>query len=241
MGTPGTNAPLYGKIAPSMAESGEDEDYFVPLEDQRVFGAGIKRKRIAFVPASSTESSLPATSGSGSGSKQSIADRYLHIVLSKAATTPSTPEGTVPDSDPSPSLCTVCHRPLSPTHETTIAHQLCLEHSHPPSHLDRSRPGLRYLNAYGWDPDSRVGLGARSEGVRFPLKPVPKHDTVGLREREDEDAAVRVKPKKVALNTSVMRQGKVLRLDAKEVRKRDDEARKRADKLRKSFYGSEEV
>ena len=52
---------------------------------------------------------------------------------------------------------------------------------------------------------------------------------------------MRVKPKKVALNTSVMRQGKVLRLDAKEVRKRDDEARKRADKLRKSFYGSEEV
>lgn len=219
--------------------SDPDEDYFVPLEDQRVFGAGIKRKRVTFVPAAST--TTPATPNGTSPSAceaSSIAERYLSIVLPDASstTTPPSPRtSSTPPPQPTP-LCTVCARPLSPTHQSTIAHQVCLTHSHPPSHLDRSRNGMRYLQSYGWDPDSRTGLGPRAEGRRFPVKPVPKHDTVGLREKEDVEN-VKFKVRKSA----EVREGKVVKVDAKEVKRREGEARRRAEKLRGLFYQSEEV
>ena len=219
--------------------SEQEEDYYIPLEDQRVFGAGIKRKRIAFVPASSTEPTTPTTAGPNS----SIADKYLSIVgLPRAASAPtstdSTPAPSTPATGPEPAnLCAVCGRPLSPTHESTIAHQVCLAHSHPPSHLDRSRAGMRYLQSYGWDPDERVGLGARAEGRRFPIKPVPKHDTVGLHEKVDADS-VQIKVRKSAV---AKKEDRVMRLNAKQVRKRDDEARKKAEKLRGLFYANDDV
>lgn len=233
--------------------SEEDKDYYVPLEDQRVFGAGIKRKRIAFVPATSTEPTTPITAPPPPTSN--IADKYLSIVgLSRAASAPPTSAASTPTPSSSTdshttaattaAVCAVCARPLSPTHESTIAHQVCLAHSHPPSHLDRSRAGVRYLAAYGWDPDERVGLGARAEGMRFPIKPVPKHDTVGLHERVDADSqAQQVKVRKSAAVAAKQReqQGRVVRLDAKKLRKRDDEARRKAEKLRNLFYASDDV
>lgn len=232
--------------------SEQDEDYYVPLEDQRVFGAGIKRKRIAFVPATSTEPSTPIAGPPAPTSN--VADKYLSIVgLSRASSAPptSTPPSSSTDSPTTttttapPTLCTVCARPLSPTHESTIAHQVCLTHSHPPSHLDRSRAGVRYLATYGWDPDSRVGLGARADGMRFPIKPVPKHDTVGLHEKMDADSqASQGKVRKsaaVAAQQKREQQGRVVRGDAKQVRKRDDEAKRKAEKLRNLFYANDEV
>lgn len=228
-----------------MSDEEEDEDYHLPLQDQRVFGAGIKRKRIAFVPASSTESSLPFTTDSP---KSDIASRYLAIVLPKVSQsqsqsplqTPRPPErsSSAPPASTSTStgqICSVCHQPVvasTDKHESSLAHQLCLTHVNPPSHLDRSHVGLRYLTTHGWDPDSRLGLGARQEGIRVPVKPKEKHDTEGLRESlPDDSRTIRKKA------TPRKEDNKVVKLNAKQIRVQDTEAKRRADRLRQSFYG----
>lgn len=215
-----------------MAES-DDETYTVPLRDQRVFGAGIKKQRVNFVPSST---SLSATTPSTPSSGSSIADRYLSIVLAKG-TEPershsAPPPATETTDTPAP-LCDVCNLPLQPgshaaPHEASLAHQVCLEHSHPPSAIDRSRKGLSFLQAYGWDPDKRVGLGAGGEGMLHPIQVKEKRDTVGL--------GANVKPGK----GPVVKQ-KVQKLNAKEVRKKEEEGRKRSEKLKKMFYANDDV
>ncbi|OJZ84534.1 hypothetical protein ASPFODRAFT_97936, partial [Aspergillus luchuensis CBS 106.47] len=273
----------------------EDEDeYFLPLQDQRVFGAGIRRKRVPFVRSSEqhqqhlsttttgvSSSSEPATPSSTS-TGQSIANKYLSIVLSKSQSNPGTPTQTqsIPESEPNSSsrrphseqkeeveeeeeeeeeveICPVCNLPYTTTpthdaseggtggagerrrhiHEATLPHQLSLPHSHPPSHLDRTRPGLRYLAAYGWDPDSRVGLGPQGrEGIREPVKGKVKEDTVGLGavvpevkdKSGDKGGRGRVQKKKKVLN-------------AKEVRKGQLEERKKGERLRELFFQDEDV
>ncbi len=220
-----------------------DEEYFVPSEDQRVVGAGIKRKRVAFVPAATAESPQFAPPAPPSSN---AADRYLSIVF------PSDPQNqndsirtslvrtysaklVSPVVDVEVTICDICNLPLnsdsnilltaSKPHESSLVHQLCLANSHPPSHLDRSRHGLKYLSSYGWDPDSRLGLGAKGEGIKAPLKGVVKNDTVGLGIKKGQ-----VVGKKV-----------VRRLDAKGVRRKDDEDRRRGKKLQEMFYGNLDV
>ncbi|KAE8361648.1 hypothetical protein BDV27DRAFT_147655 [Aspergillus caelatus] len=123
-------------------------------------------------------------------------------------------------------------------HEASLAHQVCLSHSHPPSHLDRTRHGLRYLAAYGWDPDSRLGLGVSGrEGIREPLKGRLKVDTVGLGAEGDDEAKESGKGK----SRVVERPAKVQKLNAKEVRKGYLDARKRGEKLREQFFQSDDV
>ncbi|KAF9894730.1 hypothetical protein FE257_006620 [Aspergillus nanangensis] len=236
-----------------------DQDYFLPPEDQRVFGAGISRKRVQFVRSSDHElntttttnrsSSVPVTPG------PSIADRYLSIVLSKETNPPNqsqtnpnfNPEVHSAPTSPAPSHCDICNLPLTDDsslasiedrpHEASLAHQVCLSHSHPPSHLDRTRHGLRYLSAFGWDPDSRLGLGAPGrEGIREPLKGKLKVDTVGLgagKEDTDENGGRKTK----VIPAPV----KVQKLNAKQVRKGHSDARKRGVKLREMFYQSDDV
>ena len=219
-----------------------EDDYFLPLEDQRVFGAGIKRKRIDFVPAADNSvSNITVTTGSAT-QKSNVADRYLSIVMQPSedvsTTTPELRSTKKTEGHPSSGdVCSVCKQPLLPSHESTLAHQVCLDHSHPPSHLDRSRHGVRYLSSYGWDPDERIGLGARAEGLRYPIKPVPKYDTAGLQEKRDLEAeAARTKPRR-----KEVRPEKPVMVNAKEVRKREQEAKQKAEKLRSIFYGSEDV
>lgn len=255
----------------SMSPHEDDEDYFLPLEDQRVFGAGIRRKRVPFVRSSEHElnTTTPARPSSTTPSGPSIADTYLSIVLkqpNKSNTSPNTPtdrppspptrtthsappesEATTsplrsPSTSKADNYCEICNLPLQPDtsdtsrpHEATLAHQVCLTHSHPPSHLDRTRAGLRYLSTYGWDPDSRLGLGAPGrEGIREPLKGRIKHDTAGLGAGLDADGdRIRAPPPPV--------EKKVQKLNAKQARKRDVEARRKGEKLRKMFFQSDEV
>lgn len=241
----------------------EDENYFLPLEDQRVFGAGITRKRVPFVRSSNHElstltSSAPSTP---SNTGASIANTYLSIVMPESSSSASGSDSAAtsdsrsitaaePSSDtndrshsapPLPTsntTCEVCKLPLAPSeseahksHESSIAHQVCLAHSHPPSHLDRTRHGLRYLESYGWDPDSRVGLGASGrEGIREPLKGKLKADTVGLGAAVPSPTSVEKKKK-----------DKVQKLDAKQVRKGHMEARKKREKLQEMFYQDDDV
>jgi hypothetical protein len=218
----------------------EDEDYYVPLQDQRVFGAGIKRKRINFVPASTSEPSELATAAAKG---PTIASRYLSIVLPKpptaeqvldepASSTPASVEQTTEDGPPV--MCPVCSQSISPsdnpsvTHESSISHQLCLDHVHPPSHLPRTHIGVRYLTSHGWDPDARRGLGARLEGITVPIKAKEKNDTAGLRENVDENEMTNINPK---------REGKTVKLNAKELKVQYFEAKRRAERLRQNFYG----
>lgn len=269
----------------------EDDDYFLPLEDQRVFGAGIRRKRVQFVPSAETLNTTDDVSNASQAARQSsepaasIADRYLSIVLPKEAKTPSKPEDTqreqteeleeeealrssappsLPTTTISPSQdlsslkgpastpetaerCEVCNLPLVPAvsqtassssdgkkilpHEASLVHQLCLSHSHPPSHLDRTRHGLRYLESYGWDPDSRLGLGAPGrEGIREPIKSRVKNDTVGL--------GVKIDPVKAK---APVKDAKVQKLNAKEVRKMEMEGKKKRERLQEMFYRNEDI
>jgi len=225
----------------------EHDEYFVPSEDQRVFGAGIKRKRVAFVPAATAESPLLAPSAPPSGN---AADRYLSIVFPSDPKThndsirtsvvrPNTAKAASPISKVEDAICDICNLPInsdsdtspaaSKLHESSLVHQLCLAHSHPPSHLDRARHGLKYLSSYGWDPDSRLGLGANGEGIKAPLKGAMKNDTVGLG------------VKKGLKKGQVVEKKVVRRLDAKGVRRKDDEDRRRGEKLQEMFYGNLDV
>ena len=93
---------------------------------------------------------------------------------------------------------------------------------------------MRYLSTYGWDPDSRLGLGATGrEGIREPLKGRVKNDKTGLGSGLDKDGD----PIKVAKVESA----KVVKLNAKEVRRKEGEARRRGERMRNLFFQSEEV
>ncbi|KAI9745703.1 MAG: hypothetical protein M1818_001239 [Claussenomyces sp. TS43310] len=233
-----------------------DDEYEIPLQDQRVFGAGIKRKRVHFVPASSTTATAPVASTSHP-SAQSVADRYLSLVLPLEAS-PETPMAAEAGAKPSPeatspALCEICNLPLedlpnpvasdstpsstfpSPSrprpHASSLAHQVCLPHSQPPSHLDRSRKGLGILAAYGWDPDARRGLGARGQGIPFPIKARPKDDTLGLGVVLPPGLEAELKSRRI----------KVERLDAGKVRKLEEGDRRKRERLQDLFYRSDDL
>ncbi|KAL8302254.1 hypothetical protein RB597_002554 [Gaeumannomyces tritici] len=119
---------------------------------------------------------------------------------------------------------------LRQRHEASLAHQVSLAHSHPPSALDRSRMGLAVLQSYGWDPDSRKGLGAESQGIAVPLKPRPREDRLGI--GADGAAAV----KKAGGSAAPKRKPDLL--DAGKVRKKAEEDRKKAERLRRQMFGN---
>ena len=221
-----------------------DEEYHAPLQDQRVFGGGIKRKRVSFIPATAAARSHPSRS-----TRTAPADRYLSIVFNREIseqTEDKEEEGSAVASthneELAPStrlLCEICKLPLPSTnsnimhprpHEASIAHQVCLVHSHPPSNLDRNRPGLKYLSSYGWDPDHRLGLGATGEGIRIPVKCRVKNDTVGL--GVGLEGLSKIKG---------ARTPKIEKLDAGRVRKDEERQRKKGERLREIFYRNDDL
>ncbi|PHH70729.1 hypothetical protein CDD80_5769 [Ophiocordyceps camponoti-rufipedis] len=177
-------------------DNDDDDDDDIPLHRKKPFGAGLKRQRVEFVPASKTDDDVEATTKA-----TSAADLYASIVLNDHG--PDPPSTTY-------QICTICSLPIttSPSqHALSMAHQVSLPQAHPPSALDRSRMGLRTLQSQGWDPDARQGLGLHGDGVRFPLKPEVKRDNRGVgaaplvrvpvkteeqRKREAEERRVRV-------------------------------------------------
>lgn len=229
----------------AMASNSADEDddeSLILMKDQRVFGAGIRRKGIKFVSSTDSPEQLSAsrTPTPGAG------DRYLAIVLNKKGAGEDSNEkqseqllSAKTSREPEQSntaVCKICRLPLSTDevranlkpHETSLTHQVCLEHSHPPSHLDRNSQGLKYLSSYGWDPDTRQGLGATGSGIRIPVKVQPKNDTLGLGllAPSHSNKVVKQPPKK---------------LDAKQTRKGEAQAQKDRQRLRDLFYQHEDV
>jgi len=242
-----------------MAEE-EEDTYEIPLQDQRVFGAGIKRKRVQFVPSSSKAPSITTSSTPA----KSVSDLYLNLVLPGDSKANAEEHGTFPSAIAGPAVshgegadeaqvCEICNLPLSDPvpsvsgnepettditlkrppsklrpHEASLAHQVCLAHSHPPSHLDRSRKGLAYLSAYGWDPDARRGLGASGQGIQFPIKTKPKDDKMGI-------GVVLPKP------GEIRKKEKPKRLDAGKVKKLYEKDKRKTERLREMFYQNEDV
>lgn len=212
-----------------------DDEYVLHLQDQQVFGAGIRRKRVPFVrPESEPAPALQASSKPGLG------DRYLSIVLPQHSRSPENPQeqplGAQRDGTSLEEvICAVCNLPIIPAtattasklHESSVAHQVCLTHSHPPSHLDREHIGLKYLSSYGWDPDARRGLGATETGIRVPIKSRIKNDTVGLGVKDSD-------------RFRVQKEAKVkLRLNAKQVRTQEALGKRREMQLKEAFYGKD--
>lgn len=230
----------------------EDDEYEIPLLDQRYFGAGIKRKRIQFVPSTTTRTAT--STHSCAPPESSASDKYLAIVLGKTSAMTDRLASDPPPEKPAQSavhgkiealdreraeqpensvvsvLCGICRLPLreadeAVAHESSITHQICLEHSHPPSHLDRGRKGLAVLQTHGWDPDSRLGLGAEGEGMLHPIKAKDNPHRVGLGAKLAE-----MKPKE-----------KPVKLDAGKARQMEKEAKRRGAMLRETFYRSEDL
>ena len=218
-----------------------DDESPSPSERSIPFGAGLKRKYVQFVAA---EEPILARDAVSVVPSTSAGDRYLSIVLKKQASTSANTTGAQADgthvslessneaSDDNTSiLCEICKLPIesapSKPHQASIAHMVCLNHSHPPSHLDRDRQGLKYLATYGWDPDSRMGLGAAGEGIRAPIKVKLKNDTVGI--GVDLEKIKRTPEKRRVL------------LNAKQARKKYIEDRKKGERLQEMFYRNDDV
>lgn len=225
----------------------DDEYYTVPLKDQRYFGAGIKRKRVNFVPSSTSESATPTSHATPSS--LSASERYLSIVFPKSSSEPpsippSSSDQCVKSSKETPAqkeprTCDVCKTTFigdEALHCSSLVHQIALPHSHPPSALDRKRKGLSILQSYGWNPDERRGLGAQREGILHPIKAKEKHDTVGLGVNYHDDEPTLKKKKR-----PVEKPKPVERLDAGKIRKLEKETKKKDERLRNMFYANDEV
>jgi hypothetical protein len=216
--------------------SDHDDPAEIPLQHKRAFGSGLRRKQVVFVPASSSDPDTVEKRKPQEPSK-SISDIYLSIVLPEEAGKDASSDNEVASSS---DVCEVCKLPLragskvvgeeelpARPHEASIAHQVCLTHSHPPSALDRSRMGLGVLQAQGWDPDARTGLGALNQGISFPIKPKPKHDTLGLGTEVPKDITKKKEKPQV--------------LNARKVRKMAAEDKKRHERLQHQLFGNREV
>lgn len=217
-----------------------DDDYDdIPLHHKKPFGAGIKRQRVEFVRARDPDEDAIGTINKASNGA-AIGDLYASLVLKKPATGGSSstdaPSTIITpthkdDTDEHP-ICPTCQLPITTTaakHNASLAHQVSLEHSHPPSHLDRTRMGLRALESHGWNPDSRQGLGREGEGMRFPVKVASKDDTLGIGATIPEVKVKEEKPKpKPPMNK-------------REIKQEREKERKRAERLQAEIYGRVDV
>lgn len=210
----------------------DDDDDGTPLHHRKPFSAGLRHKQVKFVPASAGNLATTAENEPPAAAASSVADFYLNIVL------PPKPTGAAAETaEAAAEICEVCQLPLgdgtaaaasASKHATSIAHQACLAHSHPPSALDRSRMGLAVLQSQGWNPDERRGLGVSQQGMQYPIKVTPKDDTLGI-------------GVKVPKNLEARKKDKVQKLDAGGARKKAAEEKKRRDKLQQHFYGNSDI
>lgn len=224
----------------------DDEEYEVPLTDQRIFGAGLKRKRVQFVPSSSESTTAEAIGDPTSEQPGSSNPYRRHLATNATAThegvqsTASHPEDSVGSSAPERQDCPICHLPIAPdaTHHASIAHQVCLPHAHPPSSIDRRRKGVAMMTTHGWDPDQRHGLGSTGQGILYPVVAREKVDKygVGLVSSALDDTSTSTKAVKPARKREAPRN-----LDAGKVRARHDQQKKDDQRMREGFYGDEDV
>lgn len=213
----------------------DEEPDDVPLHHKKAYGTGLKRKRVEFVKARTSDETT-ANSSLKQQNASAISDLYASIVMggSKAAAPEPASENTKDEDQEGvkkeeEDVCEICGFAVGRSreaHEATLAHQVSLQHSHPPSHLDRKRMGLKALKSHGWDPDARTGLGREGEGRRFPIKVTAKEDALGIGASLPE-----VKEK----------EAKEKMLDAKQMKKQAERDRRKGEKLSKEIFGRVDV
>ncbi|OAA64245.1 hypothetical protein SPI_02892 [Niveomyces insectorum RCEF 264] len=143
-----------------------------PLHRLPAFGAGLHRRRVAFVKATDETAIAGSKGTNGPLPGPDVADVYLRIVLggdSRKEDTADTAASATTTTTTTTTTCTVCRLPLadaSVPHDACLVHQVALGHARPPSALDRRRYGLAILTAQGWDPT--------------PLQPRPRPERQGL-------------------------------------------------------------
>lgn len=214
-------------------DEGSDDEYTIPLGYPAPYGAGLKKKGIKFVSAGTLTSSNNTQPPSG----DDIADAYLSLVLDKSRAVPSVDAALGNNSNETTATCQTCNLPLKNVqgieHHTSLAHQVSLAHVHPPNAIDRSRKGFAYLENQGWDPDSRLGLGAQGEGILRPVTALEKKDKAGIGDKSRSPT-----PSKVAA-TKVRKapQG----LDPKALKKLEQQREKRGKRLHQMFYMNDDV
>jgi hypothetical protein len=156
-----------------------DEEFDIPLHRKRPFGAGIKRKKVEFVPARDPDAGLSTATTS---TATLVGDLYATIVLKSDPENRETKKSEE-EAKEAAQICPDCGLDVSSTtqpHEAALVHQVSLQHTMPPSALDRSRMGVRTLTSQGWDMDAHEGLGREREGIRHPIKVKEKSDKLGI-------------------------------------------------------------
>ncbi|KAK3179488.1 hypothetical protein K4F52_009060 [Lecanicillium sp. MT-2017a] len=232
-------------------DSDHDDDYAddTPLHHKRAFGSGLKRKKVEFVRAEQPDNSI-ATINKPQSSGSAVGDLYASVVLGSGTPSSDKLPETAADSEPDATastagtaqpaaqeICAVCSLPITTTiekHEASLAHQVSLAHSHPPSALDRKRMGLRALASHGWDPDARIGLGREGEGLRYPIKVTAKEDLLGVGATITEKTEA--EKKKEQEEKEAKRQ-----LTTKERKALAVKERQKAEKLQAEIYGRVDV
>jgi hypothetical protein len=245
----------------------------IPLHHKRPFGAGLSRRKVEFVAATDSQTSDRVASQQASTQRIGDLYLSMVLSKKDETRSDLVPEEVdAPAIDSSSHLdgravngqtCPVCKLPLSSSearaessssasasalypleaHATSLAHQVCLTHSHPPSHLSRTRMGLLHLEAQGWDPDARCGLGADGQGIVHPIKARIKDDKLGLgvalqlqRMKDDGDE----NGGKQAGGRSRTEEP-TKKLDAKRVRKLAVADKRKADRLQEQMYGNTDL
>ncbi|CAK7237407.1 hypothetical protein SCUCBS95973_009948 [Sporothrix curviconia] len=218
----------------------EDGASDTPLHRLPGFGTGLHRQRVAFVKAGEAPASKATQLPSGGLPGGAVSDLYLSIVLGQSTTTAAVEETTA---------CEVCSLPLSSSasavarhhHETCLVHQVSLDHSKPPSALNRSRFGLAIMSAQGWDPDSGRGLGADQQGMAYPIEARlrPERQALGnaasssrCRPAGGTTAAAAASGPAPARNRAYTR---------KQLRAMEEDRRRRHDRLREQIMGSRDL
>ncbi|KAF1365042.1 hypothetical protein EJ07DRAFT_97125 [Lizonia empirigonia] len=199
----------------------------LPFTSHPAYGRGLWKNPIAFVAAAPSLPPAPTTPSSG----QSIAQKYLAIMFPNGQPQPE------PNAYP---LCGICGEAVKETdhriHFISPAHQAALPRAPTPSAIDRTRMGLKYIQNYGWDVDARMGLGARGEGMLFPLVPKEKRDKLGL----GVDKKAEERRTSLLRGRGVAKPGEI-RLDAGKIQKLAKVEKRKHDKLQRMFYGNDEV
>lgn len=174
------------------------------------------RYPVKFVSASSSDTAIKPAAPK----PLSIADQYLAIVF---------PNG-LPKTESTHPICPTCNERITEAderaHFLSIGHQMAIPRGPTPSSIDRTRMGLKYMEKYGWDVDSRKGLGATGEGIVNPIIPKEKRDKHGVGVQVGKKA-VAEKPREI--------------LDAAQMKKKVAEDKKKAEKLQRMFYGDDKV
>ncbi|PHH61091.1 hypothetical protein CDD81_802 [Ophiocordyceps australis] len=248
-------------MQPSGDKPGRQEQHQdnVPLHHKKPFGAGLKRTRVEFVRATEPDDSAARERFSEREQEKGrmIADIYASIVLRDGSGSSSTKgqrqreqgpdDDDGDDDDKDEWTCAVCSVSVSASssqraHESSLAHQVSLAHSHPPSAIDRSRMGLRTLQAQGWNPDARQGLGPHGQGLRFPVRATVKEDGLGIGAAAALAEAAQKRQGKSAQRVEATGCQRPQRnMTAKQRRAEAERQRRQAERLEAEIFGSVQV